>query len=178
MKPRRFDIGQRIRRFASIATAALALASLGLWVGSIFWSVGYYWERSSVVVQCGGVDFDEFTGPGIDWDAVLRGESSSILMEPMRGFLCQPSMHDHWRRFDVGLRLPYYSASAVGSFGDGVAVTCPFWPFFIIFAGIALLLRRRPSLRFVGPLICGECGYDLRGNVTGRCPECGSVWVK
>lgn len=24
-------------------------------------------------------------------------------------------------------------------------------------------------------LICGKCGYDLTGNVSGRCPECGHL---
>jgi hypothetical protein len=28
--------------------------------------------------------------------------------------------------------------------------------------------------RTLPPAPCGTCGYDLRGNVSGRCPECGS----
>jgi hypothetical protein len=27
---------------------------------------------------------------------------------------------------------------------------------------------------FLGPQHCRECGYDLTGNVSGRCPECGT----
>ena len=23
------------------------------------------------------------------------------------------------------------------------------------------------------PVVCGQCGYNLKGNVSGRCPECG-----
>ncbi len=26
--------------------------------------------------------------------------------------------------------------------------------------------------------LCGYCGYDLTGNVSGTCPECGRVTVK
>jgi hypothetical protein len=24
-------------------------------------------------------------------------------------------------------------------------------------------------------MICGQCGYDLTGNVSGTCPECGTM---
>jgi len=34
-----------------------------------------------------------------------------------------------------------------------------------------VLLRKLPVRRF-----CRSCGYNLRGNVTGVCPECGTRW--
>jgi hypothetical protein len=34
------------------------------------------------------------------------------------------------------------------------------------------IARRLPNHRMIGQ--CGECGYDLRGNVSGICPECGT----
>lgn len=45
---------------------------------------------------------------------------------------------------------------------------------------IAMLLRRharravRVALSAHGASTCLVCGYDLRGNVSGRCPECGT----
>ena len=41
--------------------------------------------------------------------------------------------------------------------GFTVGATVAFWP------------RRRPK-----PGCCSSCGYDLTGNVSGRCPECGT----
>ncbi|RJP32468.1 MAG: hypothetical protein C4547_13800 [Phycisphaerales bacterium] len=51
-----------------------------------------------------------------------------------------------------------------------------FWPGLVLPLTLLVLLvlsvilgqsRRRP------PNECGHCGYDLTGNVSGRCPECG-----
>lgn len=35
---------------------------------------------------------------------------------------------------------------------------------------------RRAAERATNPL-CAQCGYDLRGNVSGRCPECGESCI-
>ncbi len=63
----------------------------------------------------------------------------------------------------------------VGLTIDGIAV--PHW-------AVCLVLLSYPSLAFVhGPLrryrrrrngLCVKCGYNLTGNVTGVCPECGT----
>jgi hypothetical protein len=36
-----------------------------------------------------------------------------------------------------------------------------------------LFYRDRRSVRWAGTGRCVECGYDLAGNTTGACPECG-----
>jgi hypothetical protein len=60
--------------------------------------------------------------------------------------------------------------------GDWILLV-PFWIPFLLFAtypAIALIrgpLRRRRRRRRG---LCVSCGYDLTGNVTGRCSECGS----
>jgi hypothetical protein len=46
-----------------------------------------------------------------------------------------------------------------------------------LYAACALLLVVAPVLRLwrrvPAPGQCRHCGYDLTGNVSGRCPECG-----
>jgi len=44
--------------------------------------------------------------------------------------------------------------------------------FAIFIAGVALLIAVQP--RTPPDHVCGVCRYDLRGNVTGVCPECGA----
>ncbi len=63
-----------------------------------------------------------------------------------------------------------------GSYGRFVRIGSPFWIPFLVF-GVY------PAVTFVrGPLrrwrrrrkgLCVRCGYNLRGNVSGVCPECG-----
>ena len=51
-------------------------------------------------------------------------------------------------------------------------VVFPLWiPLFLCVCGCVLLRRDRGS---VLPGKCVACGYDLRGNISGRCPECGA----
>lgn len=48
---------------------------------------------------------------------------------------------------------------------------------------VALVFAFRPVIRVVRHLrrrglgLCTGCGYDLTGNVSGRCPECGQEWA-
>jgi hypothetical protein len=55
---------------------------------------------------------------------------------------------------------------------NSLFIVIPLWiPFLVGLAlfGIAWRIDRRPT----GPR-CDRCGYDLTGNVSGTCPECGS----
>jgi hypothetical protein len=38
---------------------------------------------------------------------------------------------------------------------------------------VTCLLAKRHVPRLTDPSLCVECGYNLTGNVSGRCPECG-----
>lgn len=48
---------------------------------------------------------------------------------------------------------------------------------FLIFIVIQFIYRGRREIDAVdwqGEGRCAKCGYDLRGNVSGVCPECGA----
>jgi len=48
----------------------------------------------------------------------------------------------------------------------------PLWmPFLLVGVATGMLWRRDRHRRTPGH--CARCGYDLTGNVSGRCPECG-----
>lgn len=50
------------------------------------------------------------------------------------------------------------------------------WVLFILSAGLAAYLIVKAPRRG-RPGFCSNCGYDLRGNDFGRCPECGTRFV-
>ncbi len=53
-------------------------------------------------------------------------------------------------------------------------VSCPILIFAVVFAiGPAIWLFKWNRRRNLGPNACLSCGYDLTGNETGECPECG-----
>lgn len=75
-----------------------------------------------------------------------------------------------------GFIKPKFSRGSI--FGSGAgnipgvwAAWIPIWPFVlgsVVLALVAWRVRRRPP-----PGHCPECGYNLKGNVTGICSECG-----
>ncbi len=58
------------------------------------------------------------------------------------------------------------------------AISCPFWPGIILFAAYPTIVGVRGPLRRWRRRrrgCCTKCGYDLTGNTSGRCPECGKA---
>ncbi len=57
---------------------------------------------------------------------------------------------------------------------SGTELALPFWlPYLLVALPTGLLWyidRRRPP-----PGHCGRCGYNLTGNTSGVCPECGTA---
>ena len=51
-------------------------------------------------------------------------------------------------------------------------LTVPVWLAFVVFSVLTAIFLRRER---IAPGYCQHCGYDLTGNVSGRCPECGEA---
>jgi hypothetical protein len=76
----------------------------------------------------------------------------------------------------LGLSLPGATSRAFGCSGRITywhEYAMPLWAPSLLFATLAIFLFRRDRER-PGPGHCRSCGYNLTGNLSGICPECGT----
>ncbi len=79
-----------------------------------------------------------------------------------------------WRwsaRYPSGLIADGASATMAGWFFPQIVVL-PLWPFALASLFLTIMVVRQGRRRFRAGCWL-TCGYDLTGNVSGRCPECG-----
>ena len=147
-----------LRRWGGI-TVGVALAGCVLllvaWGITLRWDVWVYGRSWTCLVECGVVSLglQEWSAtpesPGLSWEIRDR-----VFYE--RGhflWLCLPSTYLH----TDGSRSVYV----------------PLWlPFLAVAIPTAWLFLR--DRKRIPPGHCQKCGYDLTGNTSGRCSECGN----
>ena len=163
------SVKRRLFTMLSAISLVLCLATAGLWVRS-------YW-RESVYANSYGYPVCSLIRGGVVFSKPVPGSprpqvtSSSCLL----GF--------EFRRADVPIDLP----QVPGEVGSAVhyyemfseCLTVPYWFLCAIAAVLpAIWLRRYWRDRRVpsdGMPRCAKCEYNLTGNVSGICPECGTA---
>jgi hypothetical protein len=135
-------------KWLSVASCVVILVAT---VASDWWQVGYCSIPSGLgCVVCGG---------GI---GVWSGEYLTAVLGLNGGFWT-------WRGH-FGLNW----VPRIERINGSRLIYMPLWMIALVPAVIALYCwrreRRRPRYGH-----CQACGYNLTGNVTGRCPECGTV---
>ena len=177
-----------------------ALAKLGLlfsfivlifWAASV-WSVfGYNFGESDVRLRAGKVHYRGNpgrnapkgwyrlpAGRAFTWAAVKEEFGRLILNELPEGYLTShPELvrREAWRRlyWELGLGTPSWKIHPPDFpfYGEYLDAVIPMWmvasPIWIVSACL-WLRRRRPKRGY-----CDVCGYCLKDNRSGVCPECG-----
>jgi hypothetical protein len=147
--------GRRVAVACGTGLVAVALGVYGLelafggrlYTNATLRFIAGWWRGAIVVSGYSGSDYFE-----------ERDQSADVLCEFVDTYArTQPCVFRTPECRDIGLH------------GE-LVVVCPAW--LLLVPGLGLLIR--PIwLRFrVRPGHC-RCGYDLTGNVSGRCPECG-----
>jgi hypothetical protein len=159
----------RIFGLAKRTGVCLCVLILAAWGFSVHWFV-LWSDYRSVRLEYGNVGFGWSLSSRADYD---RSRASSAADDPhRRPIFWIGKISAVWRvAGGYGFNLPItveYTANR-GPFARELFI--PLWiPFLIIAAptGFAIWWGRRPP-----PGHCRTCGYDLTGNVSGICPECG-----
>ncbi len=141
----------RARRILKWAGLLLSILLTAAWVGTAFCYVVHSTTSTTIGIGYGG----------FGWS---RLSQASLPASPPAGWqfgLVSPS---DW--LDYGL-LPEWGTMG----GRGFQVIIPLWMPLVVIAAATFIAWRRD--RKLPPGHC-RCGYNLTGNVSGRCPECGA----
>jgi len=121
------------------------------------------------------------------WRSPARQDLSPVYTEQDQGAMyedfsrgCIEYYHGFYRPVEPGTGWYYWRCSTSPVWTPGARglpdgslwVRVPLWmPFLIVALPTAFLWRR--GRRRIPPGHCRKCGYNLTGNVSGVCPECG-----
>jgi len=154
---------RRLVKLVTILSLLVCLGALGLWVRS-------YWVHDQLQVRA------------VEHWLILHSTSGVLFVFDNR-FIDSQAFRIEWiRQPEIAGKTPLgllgslidfnYDASLPSSAGK--VLTFPHWAVAALFALLpSARLYRRLRRREDGR--CKKCGYDLAGNVSGVCPECGSA---
>ena len=178
MPPRRY-----IFNTLTVVSLVLMVATVGLWVALPQPPTMIYKNRKFLGEERRIAFVDHALGVNIEGNLVGKFVLPRFRFHTGHGRRDKPipaAVLAEWRAFKptvihadkklLGFR--YHSSTA-----DGVKATYILLPhyLFILLAAISptVWLFKWNKRRKLGPNACPSCGYDLTGNVSGVCPECG-----
>ena len=136
----------RVRRIAKWTGLVVCVVIVAAWVVSLSRLIAYSFGFVAVGLVFGGLSIQPMNSGFVGF---FQGRYSAnyVLLIPQRQELTAP--------------VPY----------PGVSI--PLWIPFLLIAIPTVIAWRRGRPPPHGH--CKNCGYDLTGNVSGRCPECGEA---
>ena len=162
-----------IHRILTTVTTLLLLSAISLWIASYLQPYGLRYHRLNTVnlgCQYWGGNFRFFISDA----TYLSSRGRTPLDLKFFGFIA--------KSFPVRYDMPtswHFAWNPLAKAGVrwGFEMLVPFWflsMLFAVYPSFAIIrspYRRRHLRRKKG--LCLKCGYNLTGNVSGVCPECG-----
>jgi hypothetical protein len=170
------SVRRRKRRILKWAGLVVSLLTAAAWALSLRWGFGYrkvFQASMTMLVPTGQntVAPRTVTFPASSlWNCERGGIGYSDLPAPFEPV--QPKGWGVWpvRGREDRPRWLYVGKSMVSD-DRFPSIYCPLWiPFLVVALPTAFLWYRD---RRIPPGHCQNCGYNLTGNVSGICPECG-----
>lgn len=151
-------IAPKRRHLCVILVCAIA-GGICVWGISFVWDIGYVHESGSIDLGTGKLV--------VVW--YPRGRPFAV---PYR-----PYIHHSYRRISHrGLIYDQFCPRIFRS-KDGTQAVFLYIPVIaaVGLSAVLLFLLRHSTKRSLGASLCGRCRYQLTGNTSGTCPECGTL---
>ncbi len=174
----------RRSRIFKLAGVAASLLILGVWGTSLRWSIAYRGLYHDLRLNEGCLSYSSWRGTPEDVEGQPVGmESTTGWGVEGQSWGCGSGWPCLAGRISRGFRPPFFYKGVSHVVTNAVTgevtlvthreIRLPFgFPFLVIAVPTAIVFwrdhRRRP------PGHCRICGYNLTGNVSGVCPECGT----
>lgn len=172
----------RVFKIASVLSLALCLATAGLWVRSYLYEDEWRWVSESPASATHPRQQTRWvvvSGWGRLWterDTIWIPDERLALFNDQPGF-----QHSRSKQIGVGWKddSPYDQWFRTRLSGAEVELEVPLCLVVVVglllpaICAITLIRSRRAKVRG----LCARCNYNLAGNVSGRCPECGRAMI-
>lgn len=156
-------------RFVAWIGVGLSIGLLVLWGLSVPFRIGYVSKGDSV---CFGVGLG-FVGAGRELGYTANTPGKWYFSPIPRSWV-----HTWGWSYILGFRRPYFERwdYTPNHAYRGVQCGIPIWMLLAPTVVLSVLCFRRAAIRARQSTgNCPDCNYDLRGNVSGVCPECGAM---
>ena len=138
------------------------------------------WAAATVIIATWGVSIVRCVAVNTPWTNMLVSDGQVTLFLSFKGDIGSPPLFVRspcyglgpgrpkpwWFRLGLWLAHPHVSASYLD-------ISMPILVLLAAVGIVGLVLQRR--YRKLMSKHCSLCGYDLTGNVSGVCPECGEA---
>ena len=186
-----WKVRRRARNAWIAVWSAAFVVSLGGWVFTVFYSWYPLDHRNSsrwvVKVRDGAIEVKDYKYEG--YARLISGRFGDRLHrnQPSSVFRYRHRLGIHWPRIyaisgnqhvDGAFETLQLLTRGVNSSHFIWSVIIPFWlPTTISFICLAPIIGRATSRRRMSDGHCSQCYYNLTGNESGICPECGTAIV-
>ena len=160
---------RRATAFAIAIFLLLSVATMALWAWSFRRDVrvpfAFHGKAFAIFIRRGAAGFDNDPEIAAQTEKEERARQA-VAMIPGAGFL---------GLFPGGQKFSYPPSQVPPAWSRSSRVVLPAASGLLIVWPVVGVLRWRKRRRRVAAGLCASCGYDLTGNTSGVCPECGMV---
>ncbi|MEE8169228.1 MAG: hypothetical protein V3T70_01655 [Phycisphaerae bacterium] len=159
----------RIRLACKILGICATVLVIAAWAISVLYPCGSIGLNGSIGLENSAVLFSKQLVYGkFEWDERrVRFWTGHLALDPLDGFRLELPRIRRRSAFTVPTGQP--------PLAETLEIVLPLWIPLITFGIPTALMIIRDRRRRIPPGHCRRCGYDLTGNVSGVCPECGTA---